>query len=225
SSKLSLQETQELLIKITDIYPQTTICVDALDEIDPDIRLRLLKSLKYVIEKSKSLVKIFATARNDPDILSQFITFPRIDVQPDDHASDISNFINSTVEHAVADAKLLHGNESNKLQLEICDVLRTRSKGMFQLAAVQITFLCQMETEVDIRASLKDLPDTLTKAYDETYRCILAQKRSAPRLAPVFSTVPSVRPDLGRGRDGEAPSVPGQDGNGAVFLEQDGDGR
>ena len=41
----------------------------------------------------------------------------------------------------------------------------------------------------------------------------------------VFSTVPSVRPRLGRGRDGKTPSVLGQDGNGAVFLEEDGDGR
>ena len=44
-------------------------------------------------------------------------------------------------------------------------------------------------------------------------------------LGAVFSTVPSVRPHLGWGRDGKTPSVLGQDGNGAVFLEEDGDGR
>lgn len=53
----------------------------------------------------------------------------------------------------------------------------------FQLAALQITLLCQMDTEVDVRASLNDLPDSLTRAYDEIYQCILNQKKSAPQLA------------------------------------------
>jgi hypothetical protein len=101
-----------------------------LDEVDRDIRVDLLKSLKSVVEKSRNLVKIFATARNDPDILNQFSKFPRIDVQPDDHGSDINNFIHSEVERVVTDGQLLHGNVSDKLQLEICDVLGTRSTGM-----------------------------------------------------------------------------------------------
>jgi hypothetical protein len=104
--------------------------VDALDEVARDNRVHLLKSLKYIIEKSKNLVKGFATARNDPDILSQCSIFPRIDVQPDDHASDISNSIKSKVEHAITDRLLLHGNVSNELQFEICGILDTRSKGM-----------------------------------------------------------------------------------------------
>jgi len=130
SSGLILPENQEMLIKITDIYSQTTICLDALDEIDPDKRIDLLKSLKLVIEKSKNLVKIFATSRNDPDILHQFSMFPRIDVQPDDNAKDIREFIKSKVELAIDDAQLLQGNVSDDLRIEICDGLGIRSKGM-----------------------------------------------------------------------------------------------
>ncbi|KAF8535048.1 hypothetical protein BDD12DRAFT_754152, partial [Trichophaea hybrida] len=170
SSKLSLKESQELLIKVTNIYSQTTICLDALDEVQPDIRISLLEALKLVIETSKNLVKIFATSRNDPDILDEFSKFPRIDVQPEDHASDINRFIKSKVEH---NKILLRGKASDEVQRKICDVLGTRSRGMFQLAAAQITFLCQMDTEDDIRNSLNDLPDSLTKAYDEIYTGIL----------------------------------------------------
>jgi hypothetical protein len=130
SSRLTLNESQELLIRVADIYPRITICIDALDEVDRDIRVHLLKLLKSVIEKSENLVKIFATSRNDPDILNHFSMFPRIDVQPDDYGSDISNFIHSEVERVVADGQLLHGKVSDKLQLEICDVLGTRSIGM-----------------------------------------------------------------------------------------------
>jgi len=56
--------------------------------------------------------------------------FPRIDVQSEDHANDIRKFINTTVERAVADGQLLHGNVSDQLQHEICEVLGFRSKGM-----------------------------------------------------------------------------------------------
>jgi len=53
----------------------------------------------------------------------------------------------------------------------------------FQLAALQISFLCQMLTENDIKRNLTALPDTLMLAYDGIYNAILAQKGSAPRIA------------------------------------------
>jgi hypothetical protein len=51
------------------------------------------------------------------------------------------------------------------------------------LAALQITFLCQLCTEGDVRGSLQTLPDTLTDAYKDIYHSITSQKGSAPRLA------------------------------------------
>jgi len=53
----------------------------------------------------------------------------------------------------------------------------------FQLAALQVSFLCEMGTENDVRNSLNILPDTLTAAYDEIHKRINAQKGSAPWLA------------------------------------------
>ena len=53
----------------------------------------------------------------------------------------------------------------------------------FQLAALQIDFICKMPTPNDVRHSLKALPDTLKDAYGEIYKRILDQKGSAPRLA------------------------------------------
>ncbi|KAF8534161.1 hypothetical protein BDD12DRAFT_896905 [Trichophaea hybrida] len=142
-------------------------------------RIDLLKSLKLVIEKLKNLVTIFATSRNDLDILHQFGMFPRIDVQPDDNAKDIREFIQSNVAHAIDDAQLLQGHVSEDLRMEICDALGTRSKGIFQLAAVQITFLCQLDTDGDVRTSLNNLLDSLKKAYYG----ITNQRGSSPRLA------------------------------------------
>jgi hypothetical protein len=125
-----LVESEKLLIQLTDLYPQTTICIDALDEVETGSRIYLLKSLKNVMEGSKNLVKIFATTRMDTDILSQFEMFPRIELQPDDNVGDINQFVGTKVQSALDDRLLLDGDVSPGLKVEICDVLCERSKGM-----------------------------------------------------------------------------------------------
>jgi len=130
SSRLSLTESQELLVRLTDIYPQTTICIDALDEVDHATRLKLLNALKYVVKRSTSVVKFFTTARMDTDILINLETFPRVELQPDDNVNDINRFVESSVQSAIDDSRLLHGDVPGDLKDEICKVLRFRSKGM-----------------------------------------------------------------------------------------------
>jgi len=75
------------------VCPRTTICIDALDEVDHKLRLDLLKALKHVVEKSNTLVKVFATTPMDTDILMQFAMFPRIELEPDDNVDDINRFV------------------------------------------------------------------------------------------------------------------------------------
>lgn len=130
SSRPSVAESQELLGQLTDIYPRTTICIDALDEVENRMRMRLLKALKYIVERSKSLVKIFATTRMDIDILRQFEMFPRIELQPDDNVTDINQYVKTNVRSAIKEARLLDGNVPHALEVEICEVLFQRSKGM-----------------------------------------------------------------------------------------------
>ena len=131
SSRLSLGESEELLVKLMDIYPQTTICIDALDEVETKTRIHLLKALKNIIEKSKNLVRIFATTRMDPDILRQFEMFPRIELEPDDNIADIKQFVKTKLQSTIDDGLLLDGDVSDELKAEICDALYRRSRGMY----------------------------------------------------------------------------------------------
>ena len=130
SSHLSLRESEELLVKLTGIYPRTTICIDALDEVETKNRIQLLRALKNIIEKSKTVVNIFATTRMDPDILQQFVMFPRIELGPDDNIGDINHYVKTKIQSTMDDGLLLEGNVSDKLKIEICDVLCKRSRGM-----------------------------------------------------------------------------------------------
>ncbi|KAI5842745.1 hypothetical protein BZA05DRAFT_439415 [Tricharina praecox] len=154
----------------TNTCPETTICIDALDEVESKVRLQLLKSLKHVMEKTKNRVKIFATTRMDTDIL------------PDDNAADINRFIQTIIEAAIKDKRLLDSDISDEVKGEICDALRERSKGMFRLGALQITVLCDMSTKNEVRRSLGSLPKILANAYAEMYERILGQQGSAPQL-------------------------------------------
>jgi len=130
SSQLTLKECQDLLVQLLAVYPQTTICIDALDEVDHTVRLGLLEALKHVVERSNSLVKVFATTRMDPDILVQFEMFPRIELEPDDNVDDINRFVKEKIQSAIERKQLLHGNVPDALKDEICQVLCERSKGM-----------------------------------------------------------------------------------------------
>ncbi|KAF8419355.1 hypothetical protein EV426DRAFT_538792, partial [Tirmania nivea] len=182
SAQLSLAEARDLLVQITDVYPQITICIDAMDEVDNDTRIHLLKCLNHVIQTSKNVVKIFVTTRMDVDILNQFENFPRIELQPDDNVSDINKFILAKVQNSIEDCLLLHGNVSNKVKIEIYNVLCQRCKGKY-LAALQVSFLCEMQSESDVKQNLTTLPDTLKDIYNELYDGILIQKGSASRIA------------------------------------------
>jgi hypothetical protein len=130
SSRWTLKDCQDLLVQLVAEYPQTTICIDALDEVDPKLRLGLLKALKHVVERSNTLVKIFVTTRMDTDILVQFEMFPRIELEPDDSVDDINRFVKAKVQGTIERKQLLHGDVSDALKDEICQVLCERSKGM-----------------------------------------------------------------------------------------------
>jgi len=129
-SRLSLLESRALLVKLADMYEQTTICIDALDEVEPSTRKNLLQTLKFVMENSKKIVKIFATTRMDVDIARQFEMFPRIELQPDDNASDIERFIKESIQTSIDDGELLDGAVGDGLKAEIFEVLSERSRGM-----------------------------------------------------------------------------------------------
>jgi len=138
--------------------------------------MRLLKALKHIVEGLENAVKTFANTRMDIEILNQFEIFPRIELQPDGNVSDINRFAETMVRNVIDGRLLLDSNVDRELKAEICNVLCDRSKGMFQLAALQITFLCEMRTQKDVKRSLKAVPDSLADAYSEIYKRILTQK-------------------------------------------------
>ena len=122
--------SRDLLIKLADIYPQTTIIIDALDEVDSKKRDGFIQSLQGLIQKSTGLVKLFISSRNEDDIKLQFEHVNNHYISADDNVQDIERFIDIEIENRVQRRTLLRGNVSDNLKLRISSSLKEKAQGM-----------------------------------------------------------------------------------------------
>ena len=112
SGGLQLNQSLKLIMQLIELYPQTTIVLDALDECDPAIRLDLLRALENILQHSCSLVKIFVSSRNDQDIVLQLNGYLNLEIDSRMNSDDIAQFVNAEVEQLIKDGKLLRNSKS-----------------------------------------------------------------------------------------------------------------
>ena len=132
SPRLGLDKSRELLIQLTSIYPKTTICIDALDEVEAGARIQLFMALHDIMRRSKNRVNIFLTTRMGPYIHQQLAMFPMVELQlrPNANFDGIKRFVEIKLQSAIDDRLLLAGEVSQELKIEIRHVLTMRSNGM-----------------------------------------------------------------------------------------------
>jgi excinuclease UvrABC ATPase subunit len=126
---LSLEESIEVIIKLTTNYLCTIIVIDALDECN-DRRHKLLDALDSIVQKGSGFVKILVSSRDDKDIVLHLQELPNLYIKASDNAGDIYRFVQTEVKQAITKKKLLAGNVSPELKQEIIKVLTTQAQGM-----------------------------------------------------------------------------------------------
>jgi hypothetical protein len=112
SGQPRLDESLKLIMQLIELYPQTTIVLDALDECSPATRLDLLRALEHLLQHSCSLVKIFVSSRNDQDIVMQLKGYLNLEIDSRRNSNDIAQFVNAEVERLIKDGKLLRNSKS-----------------------------------------------------------------------------------------------------------------
>lgn len=112
SGQPQLEQSLKLIMQLIELYPQTTIIVDALDECNPATRLDLLRALEHLLQQSCSLVKIFVSSRNDQDIVMQLNGYLNLEIDSRRNSNDIAQFVNAEVERLIKDGKLLRNSKS-----------------------------------------------------------------------------------------------------------------
>jgi hypothetical protein len=130
SRHLSFQECQKLIISLLDIYPQTTIAIDALDEIDRQSRKPFLETLSTIAQTSRNLVKIFVSSRDDDDIILELEAVPNLYINAVDNARDIERFILREINSSIDRRILLRGEVDDQLKRQIISTLVEKADGI-----------------------------------------------------------------------------------------------
>ena len=171
--RLGLLETVQTILELLDVNP-AIIVIDGLDECDPMKRQALLNGLRTIIRKSKNLVKVLISSRDDHDLVYRLSKTPNLYIHATDNMEDIRKFVVSRVGEAITDGRLLCGKVSSELRGTIIDILIQKAEGMFRLVSLHIQTLCdpyRIKTAANVLDALMRLPQDLT----ESYASILAQ--------------------------------------------------
>ncbi|KAH7160654.1 hypothetical protein EDB81DRAFT_782712 [Dactylonectria macrodidyma] len=172
-SDLGLEVCKDQLLESVNLYSQTTIVLDALDECDPASRWQLVGMIQDLISKSERPLKVFISSRSEDDIKRHFASRPTVEIQATDNQGDIEKFVNAEI-----DRPRQWGPISPSLRRDIVETLFQRSQGMFQWAYLQIKQVLELPTEEDIRNRLGKLPTGLKDAYDEIYAKVSVHKHA-----------------------------------------------
>ncbi|KAI1921337.1 hypothetical protein LOZ64_001619 [Ophidiomyces ophidiicola] len=176
SEQLSLEESEDIILRLLEAYSQTILIIDALDESYEQGRMDLIKSFINIVSKSRN-VKFFISSRCDDDIKRQLEINGNIGIEATDNQDDISKFVKERIE-------AYQGRPiTEQLKTEISSILLEKSRGMFQWAALQIEQILQLRLENDIRNRLGRLPKGLKEAYDELWDKIQIAEGSKPEIA------------------------------------------
>ena len=97
SGKLSFEECAKLILDYINIYPQTTLVLDAFDECNPRTRKELVSVFDSFLTEASKPVKIFISSRSDRDIKYRFQSGPNVEIQATDNHDDISKFVESKI--------------------------------------------------------------------------------------------------------------------------------
>lgn len=131
SGQLQVDESCRLIMQLVELYPQTTIVLDAMDECCPDTRLDLLKALQDLLKQSNSLVKVFVSSRDDQDIVLKLSDYPNLAIDSRRNSDDIAQFVTSEVERLTKAGKLLrHSNARTEMKRMIIKKVIEGAAGM-----------------------------------------------------------------------------------------------
>jgi ankyrin repeat domain-containing protein 50 len=125
ASELTMNDCKELLLELLNIYPRTTLVLDALDECEKHKRLELIELMDHLLAEASNPVKIFISSRPDGDIKERLKDRANIAIDATKNQYDISRFVNSEIRK-----HRRWGKMPPKLQAQIVETVQQQSQGM-----------------------------------------------------------------------------------------------
>lgn len=171
SQGLRIEESCQLITKLIENYPMTTIFIDALDECNPEKRDLLLDAIESLLQDSSlGLLKVFLSSRDNPGIACTLREYSNLDLVSSRNSADIETFIRAETDRLIKKRRLLRNSHAKEvLKVLIVDEVSRGADGMFRWASLQLELLCTMKLDQDVRARLGRIPPKLEQLYQEIY--------------------------------------------------------
>ena len=172
---LQIEESRDLIMRLIEYYPMTTIVLDALDECHPEKRELLLDTIECLLQDSSlGLLKVFISSRDDQDISCTLREYPNLDLVSSRNSADIEAFVREETDRLVRKQRLLRNSRTKEsLKVLIIEEVARAADGMFRWATLQLELLCTMKLDHDVRARLGRIPPKLEQLYQEIYEANL----------------------------------------------------
>ncbi|KAK0517520.1 hypothetical protein JMJ35_000675 [Cladonia borealis] len=155
-----------------DVY----VFVDALDECPELSRDALLLRLQQLSQFGQT--RLFLTSRPNIAIKSRLPNLSRIEIAAS--APDIEAYLHSEIQKSGRLALFVRKNPG--LKQEIVDRVIGKAHGMFLLASLQISSLCQQISPRKVRQVLDGLPTGIFATYDNAFSRMLDQPKGDAEL-------------------------------------------
>lgn len=130
---LTTEECTNLICELGRSTP-LVIAIDAIDELDSPQRSVLLSALQEIRTRSRDVVKVLVTSRNEKDIAGYLGDGLVIEMSEGNSAVDLKRFVNIKVDDFVKTWSLIHKEDTKEtlknLRREIADTLIGASQGM-----------------------------------------------------------------------------------------------
>lgn len=131
SGSIDFDDSQTLVLQLINIYPVTTIIIDALDECSKEARRRILNFLKTTLAGASSMVKFFLLSREEGDVVFNLKSFPNLWISSRNNQTDIETFVRVETHQLIAKGSLLlHSQFKESLEEEIVAKLAKDADGM-----------------------------------------------------------------------------------------------
>lgn len=127
-SELDIKTCKQYLHQSVNWYSRITVVLDALDECDKGSRHELFKEIiNFFSTQSGHSIRVFVSARPEPDIMAYFEKFPVIATENPGVQKDIKSFVRNRITY-LWDNKWT--SISKEVKTETIDTLTEKSNGM-----------------------------------------------------------------------------------------------
>lgn len=132
SDLLTIEESKNLLMRLSVGFLRTIIVIDGLDECSTKAQATLINVIEAVVSSpSRKPTKVFISSRDEGNLRHKFSESPNICLQECKNSSDISIYIKSEVRVCINAKRILEGEVSSDLEQRIIRALTDGAHGMY----------------------------------------------------------------------------------------------